>query len=256
MAGSEPVPRSGVRQATPAHRPGLAIVMMLGSMLAFASMDGISKLLVQQLPIPQILWVRYILFTLFVAILLRRKKIELTWWVPPGDQPGGALAVERPFALHVAFRNHGIRRLRILRVKVLGSDALELPDTVEALVPAGKQVDSFLIHVAVPKSVRRTSESLVVQGSIEFARPVIGFVSFQPSRLTDLLGNPSTVYPGDKWTGLEDSIDGDKDRGDLLRLSDDRRTLDFRLHIHGREAAEEEDFVDQVRVLVEANQLR
>ncbi len=73
MAGSDPVLRSGARQATPAHRPGLAIVMMLGSMLAFASMDGLSKLLVQQLPIPQILWVRYILFTLFVAILLRRK---------------------------------------------------------------------------------------------------------------------------------------------------------------------------------------
>ncbi|MDX2159430.1 MAG: DMT family transporter [Hyphomicrobiaceae bacterium] len=54
-------------------RPGLAILMMLAAMLAFAAMDGISKVLAQQLSIPQILWVRYILFTLLVALLLRRK---------------------------------------------------------------------------------------------------------------------------------------------------------------------------------------
>ena len=51
------------------------------------------------------------------AILLRRKKIELSWWVPPGDQPGGALSADRPFQLHLAFRNHGssifLRRRRI-----------------------------------------------------------------------------------------------------------------------------------------------
>ena len=75
------------------------------------------------------------------AILLRRKKIELSWWVPPGDQPGGALAVDRPFDLHVAFRNHGVRRLRILGVRVLGTRALELPENLEAVVPAGRQVE-------------------------------------------------------------------------------------------------------------------
>ncbi len=75
------------------------------------------------------------------AILLRRKKIELSWWMPPGDQPGGALSVERPFALHVAFRNHGGRRLRILGVQILGSTALDLPPFLEAVVPAGKQVE-------------------------------------------------------------------------------------------------------------------
>ncbi len=55
---------------TAAQRPGLAIALMLVAMLGFAGMDGISKVLGQSLPIPQILWVRYILFTLFVAILL------------------------------------------------------------------------------------------------------------------------------------------------------------------------------------------
>lgn len=75
-----------------------------------------------------------------VGILLRRKKIELSWWVPPGDQPGGALSVERPFSLHVAFRNHGRRALRLLSVDILGSEALDLPDTVEVVVPPRRQV--------------------------------------------------------------------------------------------------------------------
>ncbi len=75
------------------------------------------------------------------AILLRRRKIELSWWVPPGDQPGGALSVERPFDLHVALRNHGGRALRVLNVTIVGHSSLELPDNLEALVPAGKQVE-------------------------------------------------------------------------------------------------------------------
>jgi len=75
------------------------------------------------------------------AILLRRRKIELSWWVPPGDQPGGALSVERPFDLHVALRNHGGRALRVLHVTVVGHSSLELPDNLEALVPAGRQVE-------------------------------------------------------------------------------------------------------------------
>ncbi|WP_428264520.1 DUF58 domain-containing protein [Haliangium sp.] len=76
-----------------------------------------------------------------VAILLRRKKVELSWWVPPGEQPGGALSVERPFDLHLAFRNHGVRTLRILRVRILATRALELPEELEATVPSGRQVE-------------------------------------------------------------------------------------------------------------------
>jgi uncharacterized protein (DUF58 family) len=75
------------------------------------------------------------------AVLLRRKKIELSWWVPPGDQPGGALSVERPFALHVAFRNHGNRPLRVLRSHILGTSGLELPAYLEATVPPGQQLE-------------------------------------------------------------------------------------------------------------------
>jgi drug/metabolite transporter (DMT)-like permease len=45
---------------------------MLTAMFAFAAMDGVSKILAQSLPIPQILWVRYIFYTAFVALTLRR----------------------------------------------------------------------------------------------------------------------------------------------------------------------------------------
>ncbi|HEY1813269.1 MAG TPA: DUF58 domain-containing protein [Kofleriaceae bacterium] len=75
------------------------------------------------------------------AILLRRKKIELSWWVPPGDQPGGALAVDRPFQLHLAFRNHGSRRLRILSTHILAASGLAIDDRPSATVSRGQQVE-------------------------------------------------------------------------------------------------------------------
>jgi len=75
------------------------------------------------------------------AILLRRKKIELSWWVPPGDQPGGALAVDRPFQLHLAFRNHGSRRLRILSTNILAASGLGVDERPSATVSRGMQVE-------------------------------------------------------------------------------------------------------------------
>jgi uncharacterized protein (DUF58 family) len=75
------------------------------------------------------------------AILLRRKKIELSWWVPPGDQPGGALAVDRPFQLHLAFRNHGSRKLRILATHILGASGIATDERPSATVRRGQQVE-------------------------------------------------------------------------------------------------------------------
>lgn len=75
------------------------------------------------------------------AILLRRKKIELSWWVPPGDQPGGALSADRPFQLHLAFRNHGSRKLRILSTNILAASGLQLDERPSATVRRGMQVE-------------------------------------------------------------------------------------------------------------------
>jgi drug/metabolite transporter (DMT)-like permease len=48
-------------------------------MLAFAAMDGVRKVLADALSIPQILWVRYVIFTALAFIVLRRKGIRRVW---------------------------------------------------------------------------------------------------------------------------------------------------------------------------------
>lgn len=119
-------------------------------------------------------------------------------------------------------------------------------------VPVGTRVDSFLVHFAVPRKLRRTDEKLMASGTIMFDRPVVGISSADMVKLRDLFGHAATEYPRDKRTGLENSAGKNRDDADWLRLSEDRRTVEFRLTIHGREAAAEEDFVDQLRILVES----
>ena len=55
----------------PPAQPALAIGLVLAAMFAFAVMDGTAKILSQTLPIPQIMWVRNIVFTLLAIALLR-----------------------------------------------------------------------------------------------------------------------------------------------------------------------------------------
>ena len=119
------------------------------------------------------------------AILLRRKKIELSWWVPPGDQPGGALAVDRPFQLHLAFRNHGSRRLRILSTHILAASGLRdrrSPERDGEPRPAGRGHDrGSPARGRLPRAARRGAD--VRRG----ARPVRhrGVLS-EPDRGEDL----------------------------------------------------------------------
>ncbi|ACY14911.1 DUF58 domain-containing protein [Haliangium ochraceum] len=108
-----------------------------------------------------------------VAILLRRKKIELSWWVPPGDQPGGALAVDRPFALHLAFRNHGVRTLRILHVQILGTRALVLPTDVEATTKPGRQVE------VVGEALAQAPGYHVLHGSVLVFGDILGLLDIR-----------------------------------------------------------------------------
>lgn len=75
------------------------------------------------------------------AILLRRRMVELSWWMPPGELPGGACSVNLPLPLHIALRNHGGRRLRVLNLDVLSTSALETPKGLEAVMQAGMQVE-------------------------------------------------------------------------------------------------------------------
>jgi len=81
------------------------------------------------------------LFFYPTAIFLRRRKVELAWWVPPGDQPGGALTVDIPFSLYIALRNRGQRVLRVADMKILAGSAIQVPDGLRARVPAGVEVE-------------------------------------------------------------------------------------------------------------------
>ncbi len=83
-----------------------------------------------------------------VAIMLRRKKVELSWWVAPSDNAGGALTAERPFALHIAYRNHGSRRLRILSTSILSSSSLHVDTPPIASIGRGQQVECVTSSVA------------------------------------------------------------------------------------------------------------
>jgi uncharacterized protein (DUF58 family) len=117
--------------------------LVLGTALLFlvvGALHGAPPLVALAGGILAVLCALYLMFYP-TAILLRRKKIELSWWVPPGDQPGGALGVDRPFQLHLAFRNHGSRKLRILSSHILAASGLALEDRPSATVRRGQQVE-------------------------------------------------------------------------------------------------------------------
>ncbi len=83
-----------------------------------------------------------------VAIMLRRKKVELSWWIAPSDTAGGALTAERAFSLHIAYRNHGTRRLRILSTSILSSSPIAVDTPPIASIGRGQQVECVTSAVA------------------------------------------------------------------------------------------------------------
>lgn len=64
----------------PAARPGRAIALVLAAMGAFAVMDGLTKILSQQLPIAQIMWVRCLVFFAAAFWLLTRQAHGQSVW--------------------------------------------------------------------------------------------------------------------------------------------------------------------------------
>lgn len=56
-------------------QPHLGAILTMLSMFGFAAMDAMSKLLVQDYPITQTLWVRYGVFTIFALLIARRRGV-------------------------------------------------------------------------------------------------------------------------------------------------------------------------------------
>lgn len=94
------------------------------------------------------------------AIYLRRHKVELAWWVPPGEHPGGALAVDHQFTLHMALRNHGRSVLRVLELRVFTSTAVETPRGLTSRVPAGYECE---VHAQL---VARAAGHWILHGAL------------------------------------------------------------------------------------------
>ncbi len=57
-------------QAPASSRPSVAIALVLAAMFGFAVMDGLTKILSRSVPIPQILWVRFCVFSCMTLALL------------------------------------------------------------------------------------------------------------------------------------------------------------------------------------------
>jgi drug/metabolite transporter (DMT)-like permease len=89
-----------------ADRPALGALYTVAAMFGFASMDAMSKLLVQDYAITQVLWIRYAFFLIFALVVTRRHG---SWRVVlqsrrPWLQAGrGVLAVIEAAAFVAAF---------------------------------------------------------------------------------------------------------------------------------------------------------
>jgi uncharacterized protein (DUF58 family) len=119
---------------------GKLILATAASFMLIGALNGASPLVAMGGVIIAAFFAAYLWF-FPAAVLLRHRHIEIRWWMPPGDLPGGALSVDHHLPLHLALRNHGARRLRVLRVDVLATSAIDPPPDMEAVMPAGMQVE-------------------------------------------------------------------------------------------------------------------
>ncbi len=119
---------------------GKLILATAASFMLVGSLNGAAPLVAMGGVIIAAFFAAYLWF-FPAAVLLRHRHIEIRWWMPPGELPGGALSVDHLLPLHLALRNHGARRLRVLRVDVLTTSAIDPPTAMEAVMPPGTQVE-------------------------------------------------------------------------------------------------------------------
>ena len=85
-------------------RDGVIVAAVAGVMIVAGALLAAWPLLAIGLLQLSALLVVYVLFVPHAAIL-RRRQLELAWWVPAGQRSGGALLAGRPATLHLLFRN-------------------------------------------------------------------------------------------------------------------------------------------------------
>lgn len=79
----------------------------------------------------------FALLAAFVAfypslLMLRRRRVELLWWIPGGESARSARLVDQPFPIRIVIRNKGFSDVYAGRLSILGASALSLAAPDEA----------------------------------------------------------------------------------------------------------------------------
>ncbi|MEM9366027.1 MAG: FecR domain-containing protein [Planctomycetota bacterium] len=120
-------------------------------------------------------------------------------------------------------------------------------DQLSRTIPSGKAVRSYLLQFnATPKQDRAKAAEVILDGQIEFAVPIVGVIwTTDRLKTTDaLFGAEGARYRSPSKRGLEIREEMSPDKGDLLTISKDRRTLAIRIICKSG--------LDHVRILVDA----
>ena len=82
-----------------------------------------------------------VLYLLFISTsaMVRRRNLELAWWIPAGELVGGALVAGREVKLHVLLRNRTPFAVTVPRLQILASSPIELPHNGLATRLAARQ---------------------------------------------------------------------------------------------------------------------
>ena len=127
---------------TPALSPtGLVLAVLGGAFTLAGAALAAWPLLALGLAQLSLLLFLYVLFVPAGA-MLRRRNLELAWWVPASESSGGALVADRPLTLRIMLRNRSPFHLTVRRMRVVASSAIKLErsDLLRALVPPRREV--------------------------------------------------------------------------------------------------------------------
>jgi len=128
---------------TPALTPtGLTLALVGGAFTLAGAVLAAWPLLALGLVLVSVLLFLYVMFVPAGA-MLRRRNLELAWWVPASESAGGALVADRPLSLQIMLRNRSPFHLTVRQMRIVASSSIKLErsDTgLRALVPARREV--------------------------------------------------------------------------------------------------------------------
>jgi uncharacterized protein (DUF58 family) len=84
-------------------------------------------------------------------LMLRRRRVELLWWIPGGEGARNTRIVDQPFTVRIVIRNKGFSDVYAGRLRILGGSALALAEAEEAggfIIPRQAEVAFDLPLVA------------------------------------------------------------------------------------------------------------